>query len=323
MTMGKGVRLPLRLAFFILTVLVMWTAPSSFMVVDAASYYATLEPFGEYGRQTVQSGYVRVFTSRRHTNIIAYYGTVRSVATAGLRPDDAICTAVPNACGAHIHAGYSCNSTASQMGHLYDNITTPVDPWAIERYETDAYGVARYNGVVDQGTNNVEGRAFVVHNETGGRIACGILTLEEPYYGSDDDDDGYYYDDTYDPDKNDYDSFMCPPYSTVVRGIRYLSDFRESCRCREGFRRLGFPITCAAARSCDDGSLSYQCPRHARPKPDVSCLNSIRDCVCADGYRKKEGFCVASTSTSTGVTTVPPPHHADSTASTTTNYIHG
>jgi hypothetical protein len=313
------VRLPLlrRLAFFVLAVLVVCSAPSSFfLVVDAASYYATLEPFGEYGKQTVQSGYVRVFTSRRHANIIAYYGTVRSVATANLQPDDAICTAVPNACGAHIHAGYSCNSTAAQMGHLYDNVTTPVDPWAVERYETDSNGVARYNGVVDQGTSNVQGRAFVVHNETGGRIACGILTLEEPYYGSDDDDDGYYYDDAYEYNGKD-DAFMCPPYSTVVRGIRYLSDFHESCRCRDGYRRFGYPITCAA-RSCDG---SYVCPRFARPKPDVSCLSSIRDCVCADGYRKKEGYCVAiSTST---VTTVPPPHHADSTASTTTNYIHG
>jgi hypothetical protein len=315
MTMGKA--LPpswMRLAF-VLAVLV-WTPtpPSSFLVVvDAASYYATLEPFGEYGKQTVESGYVRVFTSRRHTNIIAYYGTVRSIMTANLQPNDDICTAVPNACGAHIHAGYSCNSTILQMGHLYDNITTPVDPWATERYETDTNGVARYNGVVDQGTNNVEGRAFVVHNETGGRIACGILTLEEP---SADDDDGYYYDDAYDYDD---DAFMCPPYSTVVRGIRYLSNFRESCRCRDGFRRLGYPITCAA-RACDDGS-SYQCPRHARPKqPDVSCLTSIRDCVCADGYRKKEGYCVAI---STSTTLPPPPHHADSTASTTINYIHG
>jgi hypothetical protein len=245
-------------------------------VVDAAVYYAELAPFGNYSR--VEQGYVRVFTSNsRHLDIIAYYGTVRGVTPNLDRMMD--CTAT-NACGVHIHAGFACDTSEGQGPHLYDTVKVPIDPWIIERHESsDDNGIGRYNGVVDQGTNDIDGRAFVVHNETGGRIACGILTLEDQEATDDDYYDDYYY--NYD------ESYMCPPYSTVIRGVRTLQSFRDSCRCRDGYYRLG--NTCAA-RECG----YYQCPKNSVVRDDivVDCLYSIRDCVCHDGYRKSGGYCV-------------------------------
>jgi hypothetical protein len=244
--------------------------------VDAAVYYAELTPFGNYSR--VEQGYVRVFTSSsRHTDIIAYYGTVRGV-TRNL--DSTIDCTATNACGVHIHAGYACDTSETQGPHLYDMVKVPIDPWIIERHESsDENGIGRYSGVVDQGTNDIDGRAFVVHNETGGRIACGILTLEDQEATDDDYYDDYYY--NYD------ESYMCPPYSTVIRGVRTLQSFRDSCRCRDGYYRLG--NTCAA-RECG----YYQCPKNSVVRDDivVDCLYSIRDCVCHDGYRKSGGYCV-------------------------------
>lgn len=77
-----------------------------------------------------------------------------------------------NACGAHIHSGTSCESTETQGGHYY---STPVDPWLIQRYVSDDRGSASFAGVLNIGTDEIQGRTFLLHDETGGRIGCGVL----------------------------------------------------------------------------------------------------------------------------------------------------
>jgi hypothetical protein len=69
------------------------------------------------------------------------------------------CTA-KNGCGVHIHAGFGCEDSDAQGGHYYeDPITT--DPWVEARYSSDTDGKASFSGIVDIGTDDVEGRAFV------------------------------------------------------------------------------------------------------------------------------------------------------------------
>lgn len=85
------------------------------------------------------------------------YAGVASGVEASL--EAASCTAT-NGCGAHIHSGTSCADTSSQGGHYYE---TPVltDPWIDERYTSDTSGEATYGAVVQLGTNDLQGRAFV------------------------------------------------------------------------------------------------------------------------------------------------------------------
>jgi len=65
-----------------------------------------------------------------------------------------------NGCGVHIHAGLSCGTNTEQGGHLFAApITT--DPWVDERYSSDSSGNAQFAGVVDIGTTDLSGRAFV------------------------------------------------------------------------------------------------------------------------------------------------------------------
>jgi hypothetical protein len=72
----------------------------------------------------------------------------------------ATCNNATNACGAHVHNGTSCADTASQGGHLYVPIEDP-DPWTEERYSSNEDGDATFSGVLDIGTDDVNGRAFI------------------------------------------------------------------------------------------------------------------------------------------------------------------
>lgn len=69
-----------------------------------------------------------------------------------------------NGCGVHIHAGYGCETTDVQLGHLYNEDTILVDPWLEERYSSDSDGNIKFGGVLDMGTVDVEGRAFIGKN---------------------------------------------------------------------------------------------------------------------------------------------------------------
>jgi len=100
----------------------------------------------------------------------------------GLLPDleAATCNAT-NGCGVHIHTGFSCENTTAQGGHYF---VDPVmeDPWVEARYSSGADGKASFSGVVDIGsTDDIEGRAFLVHAEDGSRVGCGLLTKVDKY----------------------------------------------------------------------------------------------------------------------------------------------
>ena len=89
------------------------------------------------------------------------------------------CTST-NGCGAHIHSGTSCVDSASQEGHFYDAVELDTDPWLPVGYEeTTAAGVGHFVGCLITGEDSFENRAFVLHNNEGGRVACGLLQSAE------------------------------------------------------------------------------------------------------------------------------------------------
>merc|ERR1712048_730100 len=79
---------------------------------------------------------------------------------------------VANACGIHIHEGMTCDDADSVGGHYY---ATDSDPWGVLGYNTK-YGGRAYGSVkaaIGQG-EDIAGRAIVVHDSTGGRVACAL-----------------------------------------------------------------------------------------------------------------------------------------------------
>jgi len=95
---------------------------------------------------------------------------------------DSACTGTGNgknnSCGVHIHAGMTC---AEAGGHFY-NATE--DPWATVIY-TASSGEGK-NVVVKTGKTQMDnkGRAFVVHDVDGVRIACAILEEDKAKSGT-------------------------------------------------------------------------------------------------------------------------------------------
>ena len=78
-----------------------------------------------------------------------------------------------NSCGVHIHSGMTCTDDAG--GHWYDDETITEDPWASITYFVGS-GTA---GPVDTGlaASDLVGRALIIHDYSGGRIACALLTV--------------------------------------------------------------------------------------------------------------------------------------------------
>jgi hypothetical protein len=68
----------------------------------------------------------------------------------------------PSECGVHIHSGTSCASADLQGGH-YSELSE--DPWTDERYAVTGGNPGGFNaafkGLLEIGTTDVEGRAFV------------------------------------------------------------------------------------------------------------------------------------------------------------------
>jgi hypothetical protein len=67
----------------------------------------------------------------------------------------------PSECGVHIHSGTSCASADLQGGH-YSELSE--DPWTDERYTATTLNFdfnAAFKGLLEIGTTDVEGRAFV------------------------------------------------------------------------------------------------------------------------------------------------------------------
>eukprot|EP00403_Amphidinium_massartii_P023973 CAMPEP_0178402328 /NCGR_PEP_ID=MMETSP0689_2-20121128/16781_1 /TAXON_ID=160604 /ORGANISM="Amphidinium massartii, Strain CS-259" /LENGTH=601 /DNA_ID=CAMNT_0020023217 /DNA_START=223 /DNA_END=2028 /DNA_ORIENTATION=+ len=96
---------------------------------------------------------------------------------------DASCTsptAAANSCGVHVHAGMTCEDAGNISGHYWNASRVAEDPWANVVYATpdNETAVAMAGGVhVATGASNADilGRAFVVHDATGARIACAQL----------------------------------------------------------------------------------------------------------------------------------------------------
>jgi len=88
--------------------------------------------------------------------------------------DTTNCTAT-NGCGVHVHSGSGCTDTTTQGGHYFSGSS---DPWAYIRYSsTTAAGAANFCfAVTSTGATAVQGKAFLVHNNAGGRVSCGLLT---------------------------------------------------------------------------------------------------------------------------------------------------
>merc|ERR1740124_536842 len=82
---------------------------------------------------------------------------------------------VSNACGIHIHSGKTCDDASMVGGHYYsDSIES--DPWAPITYRAGNAGIAQGRAAVKIGVaQDISGRAMVMHDSTGARIACALL----------------------------------------------------------------------------------------------------------------------------------------------------
>jgi len=84
---------------------------------------------------------------------------------------------VTNACGIHIHEGTSCEDAGD---HYWSSNFTADDPWATIRYTVPSSGANMTGGqnarvVTGTSLSDMVGRAVVVHDSAGSRIACGLL----------------------------------------------------------------------------------------------------------------------------------------------------
>ena len=84
-------------------------------------------------------------------------------------------SAAPNGCGIHIHSGYDCADADTIGGHLYAGES---DPWSHIAYQVHGPGPAIADHMVPVGMSAADliGRAFVVHDFDGARIACGYVS---------------------------------------------------------------------------------------------------------------------------------------------------
>merc|ERR1712048_793249 len=79
---------------------------------------------------------------------------------------------VANACGIHIHEGKTCDDASAVGGHYY---ATDSDPWGVLGYNSlFGYASGRVKAAIGDG-EDISGRAIVVHDSTGGRVACALL----------------------------------------------------------------------------------------------------------------------------------------------------
>jgi hypothetical protein len=132
------------------------------------TYTASLVPLSNSG----VSGEIAIFVTS--SGLVGVGSATGLEANLVASPSGVNCTA-KNGCGVHVHSGASCTSSSSQGGHYYD--VQAVDPWATVRYSsTNATGSASFTFSVLTNFKAIDGKPFIVHNNAGGRVACGILT---------------------------------------------------------------------------------------------------------------------------------------------------
>lgn len=82
-----------------------------------------------------------------------------------------------NGCGAHVHSGDSCANSTTQGGHYFQGV---VDPWAPVQYtSTNGIGGASFVFMIRSSATEIVGKPFILHNDAGGRVSCGILMAAE------------------------------------------------------------------------------------------------------------------------------------------------
>jgi hypothetical protein len=128
-----------------------------------------LLPYPGYAGDLDVTGYVRAYLSVTGSAYVTY----------DLKGLEDACKTTPkgvgNACGIHIHEGKSCDDASAVGGHYYDSASISSDPWAPLGYNSrsgSAHGSVK--AAIGKG-EDIAGRAMVVHDSTGGRVACALL----------------------------------------------------------------------------------------------------------------------------------------------------
>jgi len=136
-------------------------------VVTAAFGGVTLGPYPGYAGDLAIDGKVDAYLSRTGNAYVTYE----------LSGVEDVCTTTPegvsNACGIHIHEGKTCDDASAVGGHYYG---VDSDPWGALVYNTKygKYASGSVKAAIGQG-QDISGRAVVVHDSTGGRVACATL----------------------------------------------------------------------------------------------------------------------------------------------------
>lgn len=107
----------------------------------------------------------------------------QNLTSYALDPKSQDCTQ-KNGCGTHIHSGTGCEDKAAQGGHWFNGTNLAAsggvddDPWKLLGYQsTTPEGNAWFSGCVATGieSSKVGNLPFIVHNNAGGRVSCGLL----------------------------------------------------------------------------------------------------------------------------------------------------
>lgn len=150
---------------------------SSFLAVTVQASAASLQPYPGYAGDLQVTG-----------SAGAFYYYLDQVGVwfdlEGLEADN--CATVPagvaNACGIHIHEGTTCDDAEAVGGHYWGtlakgNESITSDPWAAVSYNVTEDGKAK--GTIQDITigvdQDISGRALVVHDSAGARVACALL----------------------------------------------------------------------------------------------------------------------------------------------------
>jgi len=115
------------------------------------------------------TGDVGAYYSSRKEEVYMYYHL------SGTEAD--LCETAPagvgNACGIHIHEGMTCDDATKVGGHYF---SVDSDPWGAITYSADKRGRSWGSQKVSVGSElDISGRAMVVHDSTGARVACALL----------------------------------------------------------------------------------------------------------------------------------------------------
>ena len=99
-------------------------------------------------------------------------------AVSGVEASKSVKAGVGNSMGVHIHSGFTCSNASLVGGHYFS--ADQVDPWSNVVYKSTSSGNGFFKVQIlaaDMGTTSAStaGRAFVIHNEAGGRIGCVLL----------------------------------------------------------------------------------------------------------------------------------------------------